>query len=202
MPTSFSRAHPDAIVGEQFFVLVHLGQEHVAEVADVLLEAVVGLVEQPADAEGVRGEARAAVLFENLERLFALAQAVEHRRDGADVERMRAQPQQVAGDAVQLREDDAHRLRARRRFHVQQLLHRQAVAQAVGDRGHVVHAVDVGVELRVGAVLGDLFHAAVQVADDAFGAQDLLAIQLEDDAQHAVRGRVLRTHVEDQFGGI
>ena len=164
---------------------------------DVLLEAVVRLVEQAADAEGVRGEPRAAVLLENLERFFALAQAVEHRRDGADIERVRAQPQQVAGDAVQLREDHADALRARRRFHVQQLLHRQAVAQSVGDRRHVVHAVHVGIELRVGAVLGDLLHAAVQVADDALGPQDLLAVQLEDDAQHPVRGGVLRAHVED-----
>ena len=190
------------LFGEQFLVLIHLGQEHVAEIADVLLEAVVGLVEQAADAEGVRGEARAAVFLENLERLFALAEAVEHRRDGADIERVRAQPQQVAGDAVQLREDDADGLRARRRFHVQQLLDRQAVAQAVGDRRHVVHAVHVGIELRVGAVLGDLLHAAMQVADDALGAQHLLAVELEDDAQHAVRGRVLRAHVEDQFGGV
>ena len=30
----------------------------------------------------------------------------------------------------------------------------------------------------------------------------LLAVELEDDAQHAVRGRVLRAHVENQFGGI
>ena len=168
----------------------------------VLLEAVVGLVLQAADAEGVRGEPRAAVLLEDLEDFFALAQAVEHRRDGADIERVGAQPQQVAGDAVQFGEDHAHGLRARRRFHVQQLLDRQAVAQAVRDRGHVVHAVHVGVELRVGAVLGDLLHAAVQVADHALGAQDLFAVQLEDHAQHAVRGGVLRAHVEDQFGGV
>jgi hypothetical protein len=56
--------------------------------------------------------------------------------------------------------------------------------------------------LRKGAVFGDFFHTAVQVADDALSAQDLLAIQLEDDAQHSVRGWVLRAHVEDQFGGI
>ena len=148
------------------------------------------------------GEARAAVLFENLQDLFAIAEAVEQRRDGADVERVRAQPNLVAGDAAQLGQDDANVLRARRRFHVQQLLDRFAVAQPVGDRGDVIHAVDVGIEHGVGAVLGNLLHAAVQVADDALGAQNLLAVQLQDDAQHAVRGRVLRPHVEDEFGGI
>jgi len=110
---------------------------------------------------------------------------------------VRAQPQQVAGDAVQLREDHADRLRARRRFHVEQFLHGQAVAQSVGDGRHVVHAIHVGVELRVGAVLGNLLHAAMQIADDALGSQDLLAIQLENYAQHPVRGGMLRAHVEN-----
>src|ERR1035438_3996814 len=39
-----------------------------------------------------------AVLFEDVERLFPLAEAVEHRRDGADIERVCPQPHQVAGD--------------------------------------------------------------------------------------------------------
>ena len=42
----------------------------------------------------------------------------------------------------------------------------------------------------------------MQVADDAFGPQDLLAVQFEDYAQHPVRRWVLRAHVEDQFGGV
>jgi hypothetical protein len=201
MPTSLRR-YPDAIVGEQLLVLIHFGQEHVAKIAHILLEAIVGLVEQPADAEGVGGETRAAVFFEDFEGLLAFAEAIEHRRDGADIERVRTQPEQVAGDAVQLGEDDAHGLGARRGFHIEQLLHRQAVAQPVGDGGHVIHAVHVGVELRIRAVFGDLLHAAVQVADDAIRPQDFFAIQLEDDSQHSVRGGVLRSHVEDQFGGI
>ena len=93
-------------------------------------------------------------------------------------------------------------LRARRRFHVQQLLDRQAIAQPVRDRRHVVHAVHVRRELLVGAVLANLLNAAVQVSDHALRAQHLFAIELEDDAQHAVRGRVLRAHVENQFSGI
>ena len=76
-------------------------------------------------------------------------------------------------------------------------LDRQAVAQAVGDRGHVIHAVHVRRELLIGAVFADLLHAAMQIADDALGAVDLLAVQLQDHAQHAVSGRVLRTHVDD-----
>src|ERR1035441_6869478 len=108
-----------------------------------------------------------------------------------------SRPLEVAGDAVQFGEDDADALRARRRFHVEHFLHGQAVAQSVGDGRDVVHAVHVGIELRVGAVLGNLLHAAMEIADDAFGSQDLLAIQFENYAQPPVRGGVLRAHVEN-----
>ena len=45
-------------------------------------------------------EPRAAILLENLEDLFPVAEGVEQRGDGANVERMRSQPELVAGDAV------------------------------------------------------------------------------------------------------
>ncbi len=147
-------------------------------------------------------EARAAILLEDLQHLFAIAEAIEQRRDGADVERVRAQPYLVAGDAAQLSQNDANVLRPRRGLHVEQFLDGFAVTQSVGDRGDVIHAVHVGIEHRVGAVLGNLLYAAMQVANDALGAQNFLAVQLQDDAQHAVRGRVLRPHVEHEFRRI
>ena len=194
--------HPDAVGRQQLFILVGLGQEDVAEVEDVLFEAVVGFVQQPADAERVRGQARAAVFLEDVQRQLAFPHAVEQRRDGADVEGVRAQPDEVAGDAVQFGENDADRLRARRRLDAEQFFDRQAVAEAVGDRGDVVHAVHVGGELLIGPVLAEFFNAAVQVADHAVRAEDLFAVELQDYAQHAVRGGVLRPHVQDEFGGI
>ena len=42
----------------------------------------------------------------------------------------------------------------------------------------------------------------MQVSDDALGAHDLLTVELQLDAQDAVRGRVLRPHVDDQFARV
>jgi hypothetical protein len=42
----------------------------------------------------------------------------------------------------------------------------------------------------------------VQVADHAIGSHYPLAIQPENDTQYAVRRRVLRTHVENQFVAV
>src|SRR5512146_1793566 len=58
----------------------------------------------------------------------------------------------MGGQPVELGEDDADVIGPRRRFDVEQLLHRLAVAQPVGDRGHIIHAIHVGIEHGVGAV--------------------------------------------------
>ena len=39
----------------------------------------------------------------------------------------------------------------------------------------------------------------MQVSDDALGAENFFAVELQDDAQHAVRGRMLRPHIDDEF---
>ena len=57
--------NPDAIGGQQLFVLVELGQEEVTELQAVLLETVVSFIDAAADAKRVRGKASAAILLED-----------------------------------------------------------------------------------------------------------------------------------------
>ena len=115
----FRALDPDAIRGEQFFVLVDLRAKESEEVLHFLLEAAVGFVLKAANAEGVRGEPCSAIFLVDLQNLFAVTERIEKRSDGADIERMRAQPELVAGNAVQFSEDHAHMLGPRGRFHVQ-----------------------------------------------------------------------------------
>ncbi len=79
----------------------------------------------------------------------------------------------------------------------EQFLHRQAVAQVVGKRRQVIHAVGEGDRLLVVLDLELLLDAGVQVADIGLALDHGFAVELEHQAQHAVRGRVLRPHVED-----
>jgi hypothetical protein len=51
--------------------------------------------------------------------------------------------------------------------------------------------------LHPGAELHVLLDAGVEVADARAGLGHRLAVELEDEAEHAVRRRVLRTHVDD-----
>ena len=51
-------------------------------------------------------------------------------------------------------------------------------------------------------MFGNLLHSAMEIADDALEAHDLLAVEPQDHAQHAVSGGVLRAHIDDEFVGI
>src|SRR5208282_5137481 len=93
-------ADPDAVAGQKVHVFLNAALEILAKPLDVFLEPVVGLVLQAAYAEGVRGQARAAVFFEDLQDLLALAQAVEERCKRADIQCMCAEPDKVTGNAL------------------------------------------------------------------------------------------------------
>src|SRR3989449_504875 len=166
-PDALRAPQPDAVLRQQVLVLSDLVLEILAEALDVFFQFVVGLVLQAANAKGMRGKPRAAVLLDNFENLLALPKAVEQRSQRADIERVSAEPEQVAGNALQLGEDGADDASARRRLRAQQLFDRLAIAQAVTHRGHVIHAVHVWSKLLVAAMLSDLLHAAVQIPDHA-----------------------------------
>ena len=92
-------------------------------------------------------------------------------------------------------------LHALRHLEAEQLLDAQRVGQAVRLRGQVVHPLDERDHLLPLLLLGGLLDAGVQVADRRHHRLDDLAIELQHQAQHAVRAGVLRPHVDGhRFG--
>ena len=132
-------------------------------------------------------QARAKLSFENLQNLFAFAQRPKQNRNRADIERVRRQPEQVRSDAIQLSKNCAEVMSARRHGKTHHLLDRFDPNQTVGNCGNVIEPIPVGRDHRVHAVLGDLLHAAMEIADVAIEIDDCLAVELQDHAQHAVR---------------
>src|SRR5581483_9200437 len=101
------------------------------ELLHVALKAFVGFVLRSANPEGMSGQARAAVFFKNLENFLPITEGVEERRDGANVESVRAQPEHVAGQPVQFGENDADVICPWRSLNIQQLFDGLTVAQSV-----------------------------------------------------------------------
>ena len=179
-------------------VLVGALGHHLQELAQLRLEAGGDVLDHAADLEVARVHARAGGHLEQVEDQFALAQAVQEDRDRAEVERARAQPDQVRGDAVELEMDHAQVLRALGHLDLQQRLDRADVGHRVEVVGEVVHPLDDRDDLPVGLVLGGLLDARVHVADDRFDVAHDLALERDEQPQHAVRGGVVRAEVERQ----
>lgn len=79
---------------------------------------------------------------------------------------------------------------------VQQLLDSKREALLVGHHGDVVETVEVGQGLQICAVFDELLGAAVQQTNVGVGAHDFLAIELENQTQHAVGSGMLGPKVD------
>ena len=109
---------------------------------------------------------------------------------------MAAEVEHVVLDAGQLGEQHADILRAQRHLEPHQFLDGEHEAVLHAHRRAVIEPVEVGQRLGVGLVLDQLLGAAVEQADMRVDPLDDLAVQLHDQPQHAVRGRVLRAEID------
>ena len=109
---------------------------------------------------------------------------------------MRPQPQQVVQDAGDLVEHHPDVLGAQGHLDAGELLDRHHVGVLVRHHRHVVEPVHVGHRLQERLVLGEFFGRAVKQPDVRVGPLDHLAVELQHEAQHAVRRRVLRAEVQ------
>jgi len=104
----------------------------------------------------------------------------------------------VCCDALQLAHDHANILSALGHLDPGQLLQRQGIRQIGGHRRQVVEPVGEDDVLEVGARLAELLDRAVQVAHHGARGDDSLAVEREDEAEHAVGAGVLRPHVDGE----
>ena len=162
--------------------------------------AVVEVVEHAAHARVTRVEAVARHLLVDVVDQLPQVEGVQERGERPQVERRGAGAEQVIADPRQLGDDHANVLAPRRQLDAQQLLDRVVPRHLVHRRADVVLAVDdrdVLVELEVFA---QLLEPGVQVADVRRRLDDPLAVELEDQPQRRVGGRMLRPEVERPGG--
>ena len=133
--------HENRISGQQPFIFIHVPKEAVGELFDFFEESQRRLQRQPANAEIRRHHPLSADHLKESQNIFAFAEAIEKHRHRAQVHGVRSQPDQVRIDPRQLIHQNPHPLRFRRNLQPQQLLHRQAVGEIVGQGAEVVDAV-------------------------------------------------------------
>ena len=84
----------------------------------------------------------------------------------------------------------------------EQLLDRQAERVLLIHRRDVVEPVEIRDRLQIGLVLDQLLGAAMQQPDMRIDALDDFAVELEHQAQHAVRGRMLRPEIDGEIAEL
>ncbi len=143
--------------------------------------------------------AQARDRLEDPQDLLARREGGRHDRRRAHLVATGAEADEVGRDAVELHEEHADDARTLGDVvgDAEELLDAEAERDLLEERREVVHARAVGHALGPGAELHVLLDARVQVADPRAGLGDGLTVDLEHEAQHAVRRRVLRPHVDD-----
>ena len=136
--------------------------------------------------------------LEQVEHQLALAETDRHHGQRADLHAAGGDADQVGGDPVELHQEHPHDLGLLGDvvLDVEQPLDAQRVGRLVVEGAQVVHPGAERGALHPGAVLHVLLDAGVQVADAAPGLGDRLALELEDQPEHAVGRGVLRAHVD------
>ena len=192
-----AHAHLEDLVAED--ELVH----QVAEVPDadhrglgVRDPALRQVVLQAADAVEVGVEAAARDRLDLVEHELAVPEGQEGRGLGAELQREVPDEEADVGEAGQLEEDRADPLGPVGGLDLHELLGGQDERHLVGEAAQPIDAVHQGGDLGVGPDLAELLVAAVHVAAEHVGRDDLLAVEAGHEAQRAVGGGVLRTHVE------
>jgi hypothetical protein len=104
----------------------------------------------------------------------------------------------VREDPPDLGEEHADQLRPPRHLDPDQLFDRQAEGMLLVHRRPVVEPVEIRDRLQVGLVLDQLLGAAVEQADMGVDPRHHLAVELEDQAQHPVRRRMLRSEIDGE----
>ena len=187
----------DRVVSNQFFVFIDLRAKPVAEVFALLQPAPGQVGRHPANAEVVVvDQALAGGRLPEVVDHLPLAEDIEEGGLGAHVGQERAQPQQVVGDAVQFQHQHADVAGPLRHRHIGQPFGRIHHDRLIEHARRIVHAAHVGHEHHVGAVLGNFFHAAVQVADHRLAIDHVLAIEGHHQPQHPVHRGVVGAEVD------
>ena len=140
--------------------------------------------------------ARAGYRLVGVHQFLALAERVQEHRHRAEIQTVGTDPHQVVQDAGDLVEHRADPLRAFRRLDPHQGFDRADVGVFVAHHRHVIQSIHVTDRLVEWLGFGELFGAAMQQPDVGIGALDDFAVHFQNQAQHAVRGRMLWAEIQ------
>ena len=190
------------VAGQQRLEIVADFKERIAEGVDVVDQLARQVLVDAARTEIGGVHPRAAGALVEHHQLLALLEAPERRRQRADIHRLRRHVEQVRQQPADLGIEHADQLRAPRRGDAEQPLDGERIGVLLVHRRDIVEPVEIGHVLQIGARLHQLLGAAMQQADMRIDALDDFAVELQHEAKHAVRGRMLRAEIDREIAEV
>ena len=187
---------PDHVAVEQREVVVERLRHPLDELPRLRVEARRDVLGEPADLEVARVHARPGHHLREIHDQVALAERVPEHRDRTQLERRRAEIDEMRVDPVQLAQQHPHPRRLLRHLDREQLLDGEDEHELGVLVADVVDPLRVRDRLPPRLRLHRLLEAGVEVADHRREADDRLAVEVDDQAEDAVRGRMVRPEVD------
>ena len=186
----------DAVAGQQNFDIVDDLRKGIGPGQNIVGQPAGQILMHTARPEIGRMQARAADPLIEFHQIFAMLEHPQEGRHRADIQGEGADVQDVIQDPRDLGIEDADILRARRRFDPEQMLDRQGVGVLLAHRRDVIEPVEIRQRLQVGLVFDQLLGAAMQQTDMRVRAIHRLAVEFEDEAQHAMGRWMLGAEID------
>ena len=149
-----------------------------------------------AGAEVRRVQARTTCALVKDHQLFALFKTPQRRSQRTHIHRLRRDVQQMRENATNLGIQHPNDRSTIRHCDAHHLLDGQAVRMLLVHRRDVIKPIKIRQRLQIGLLLNQLFRATVQQANMRIDALNDFAVQLQHEAQNAVRRRVLWPEVD------
>src|SRR6266403_615517 len=146
---------------------------------------------------GMHAGARGALV--KYHELFALFKTPQRRRQGANVHRLGGNVEQIREQPSDLAIQHADQLASSGNRDAKQLFGRQAERMFLVHRRNIVEPIEVGQRLQVGFMLDQFFGTAMEQTDMGIDAPDYLTVEFQDEAQHPVRRRMLRSKIDREI---
>ena len=196
----FGPGHPDPVPLQQRVIFLHVFGKRLQKPAQAFNQFRGQVAVYSPDSIIIQRQPRAAELFKKIQQDFPFAKRPEEHRHGPDIQGLRAQPEEVADDALHFGHDRADVLGPLRYRHADQFFNGAHVGIVVRHGAHIIQAIRMRNDLHVMEAFGEFFDAAMQIPQIGNGFGHSLAVQFQHHPQDAVRAGMLRPHVEQQFG--
>src|SRR5262245_52764251 len=134
--------------------------------------------------------------------LLALLKAPQRWGERTHVHGLRGHVEQVRKEPADLRVEHADELPSLGHLQLEELLACKAERMLLIHRRHIIETIEIADGLQIGLVLNQLLSTAVKQPDVRIDAVHDLAVELQHQPQHTVRGGMLRAEVDVELANL